>query len=164
MVSDPAKSRMTSQIVSLGELDVKARLQELKKQRSRDIVTEACLEEAARTGYSMCCILEGSLFLPLFSPHFSLILFAVFSSTHLQTLLSSMWSYIPVAKRKKRMREVCHQMISAPDFHHTIWKLQQKKASVSWSPYIKSQERPLIGQCGSHAPLTWQIPMGRGLV
>ena len=70
MVSDPAKSRITSQIVSLGELDVKARLQELKKPRSRDIVTEACLEEAARTGYSMCCILEGSLFLPLFSPHF----------------------------------------------------------------------------------------------
>ena len=54
MVSDPAKSRMTSQIVSLGELDVKAWLEELKKQRSRDRVIEACLEEAARTAYGMC--------------------------------------------------------------------------------------------------------------
>lgn len=90
MVSDPAKSKMTSQIVSLGELDVKARLQELEKQRSGDRVAEACLEEAARTGQSMCRILEGSLFLPLFSPHFSLILFAVFSSSHFQTLLPFM--------------------------------------------------------------------------
>lgn len=72
MVSDPAKSRMTSQIVSLGELDVKAWLEELKKQRSRDRVIEACLEEAARTAYGMCWILEGSLFLPLFSLPISL--------------------------------------------------------------------------------------------